>query len=167
MKNTQPYIRQQRGFRWASIVVGATALITLAGCATHSASGNVYTFGQAQREQVTRMGTVLGVRNVVIQPESTTGVGTVAGAAIGGVAGSTVGGGTGRTLATIVGGLAGGLAGTAVERGVTRKAGYEITVRMDSGETRVITQEADIPVQRGDRVQIVTGSGVTRVLPVR
>ncbi len=167
MTHLQPDWFRPTQLRWAALAVGVTAVITLAGCANPSASSGVYTYGQAQREQVTYMGTVLGVRDVIIQPESSTGVGTIAGAAIGGVAASTIGGGTGRTLATIVGGLAGGLAGTAVEREATRKKGYEITVRLDSGETRVITQEADVPVHAGQRVQIITGSGVTRVVPVR
>lgn len=167
MSKLQQQSGQRRSFRWAAVVATSLAVVTLAGCATHSASGNVYTYNQAQREQTTRMGTVVGVRNVVIQPQSTTGVGTIAGAAVGGIAGNTIGGGSGRAIATVLGGLAGGLAGTATERTVTRKAGYEITVRMDTGEHRVITQEADIDVRRGERVQIVTGSGVARVLPVR
>jgi len=148
----------------AAVFVSAA---TLAGCANQSASGNVYSFGQAQREQVTYSGTVLNVRNIVIQPESSSGVGAVAGAAVGGIAGSGIGGGSGRAIASVLGGVAGGLVGNTVEGGVRKRAGYEVTVRLDSGETRVVAQEADIPLSTGQRVQIVTGSGTTRVIPAR
>jgi len=36
-------------------------------------------------------------------------------------------------------------------------------VRLDSGDVRVITQEADVPISTGQRVQIVTQGGVSRV----
>lgn len=160
-------LRRAPGVRAMAAVGALLAAATLAGCATPSASGNVYNYGQAQREQISRNGTVLNVRNITIQPESTTGAGTIAGAAIGGLAGNQIGGGTGRTIATVLGGLGGALAGTSVERGVQRQAGYEITVRLDNGETRVVAQEADIPIQVGQRVQIVSGSGPTRVIPAR
>ncbi|GAA5233671.1 glycine zipper 2TM domain-containing protein [Verticiella sediminum] len=146
----------------AAVVLGA---VTLAGCANQSASGNVYSFGQAQREQVSRAGTVLNVRNITIQPEQSTGAGTVAGAALGGLAGNQIGGGSGRTIATVVGGLAGALAGTQAERGLEKRAGYEITVRLDNGEVRVVAQEADVQLYAGQRVQVISGSGTTRVIP--
>lgn len=153
--------------RGLAAVALALAAVTLAGCANQSASGNVYTMGQAQREQVSRAGTVLNVRNIVIQSERTTGAGTVAGAAIGGLAGNQIGGGSGRTIATVIGGLAGGLAGTQAERGLDKRAGYEVTVRLDSGEVRVVAQEADVPLQVGQRVQVISGTGATRVIPAR
>src|SRR5690606_39519900 len=68
----------------ALAVVGS--LSVLAGCAHQSASSSVYTYGQAQREQIVRLGTVESVRQVVIQNDRTTGAGTLAGAALGGVA---------------------------------------------------------------------------------
>lgn len=147
--------------------VAFVALAALAGCANQSASGNVYSFGQAQREQSTVAGTVLNVRNITIQADSSSGVGMVAGAAVGGIAASSIGGGTGRAIASVLGGLAGGLAGNAIENRTQSRAGYEVTVRLDNGQNRVIAQEADIPLQVGQRVQIVTGSGTTRVIPAR
>lgn len=153
--------------RWKMAgALGALVLAaTLAGCANQSASGNVYTYGQSQREQVQRLGTVVSVRNITIQPEASSGVGTVAGAAVGGVAASSIGGGTGRIIASVLGGVAGGLVGNQVEKGVTRKAGYEVTVRLDNGETRVVAQEADIALRPGQRVQVVSGAGPVRVVP--
>lgn len=155
--------------RWRAVAAaGVVGLATiLAGCANQSASGNVYTYGQAQREQIQRLGTVVSVRNITIQPESSSGVGTVAGAAVGGVAASSIGGGTGRIIASVLGGVAGGLVGNEIEKGTSRKAGYEITVRLDNGETRVVAQEADIALRPGQRVQVISGSGPVRVVPVR
>lgn len=153
--------------RWLALSGALVAAIAVAGCATPTASGNVYNYDQAQREQISRAGTVLNVRNITIQPEQTSGAGTIAGAAIGGLAGNQIGGGSGRTIATVLGGLAGAAAGTGVERGTSRTAGYEITVRLDNGETRVVAQEADIPLQVGQRVQVISGAGPTRVIPAR
>lgn len=144
--------------------IGAAAL--LSGCANTSASSSVYTYGQAQREQIVRLGTVEAVRPVTIQRGQSSGAGTLAGAALGGVAGSTIGGGTGQVLATIGGGIIGAMAGNAVENQVTKSQGLEITVRLDNGETRVIAQEADVPVSVGQRVRLISGNGPTRVVPM-
>src|SRR5512139_2097952 len=108
------------------------------------------------------MGVVESVRQVKIEGTKTP-VGPVAGAAIGGVAGSTIGGGKGSTIAAIAGAVAGGLAGGAIEEGVTREDGVEITVKLDSGGMIAVTQEADEPFQPGERVRVLEGGGVTRV----
>ena len=147
----------------ASALVGVTFI---SGCAQPSASSNVYTYSQAQREQVVRVGTVTGVRPIVIKNDATTGAGMVAGGALGGVAGNSVGGGKGRTLAIVGGAILGALAGNAVEDQTGRRDGLEITVRLDNGEMRVIAQEGDIPIVVGQRVQLVSGAGPTRVTPM-
>jgi outer membrane lipoprotein SlyB len=151
------------------LVVGGAVLSTvalLAGCANPSASSGVYTYGQAQREQIVRAGTVTGVRPIVIQRDGTSGGGMLAGGALGGVAGNAVGGGTGRTIATVGGAILGALAGNAVENRVGKSSGLEITVRLDNGETRVVAQEADLPLSVGQRVQVISGAGPTRVAPL-
>ena len=147
----------------ASALVGVTFI---SGCAQPSASSNVYTYSQAQREQVVRVGTVTAVRPIVIRNDATSGAGMVAGGALGGVAGNSVGGGNGRTLAIVGGAILGALAGNAVEDQTGRRDGLEITVRLDNGEMRVIAQEGDIPIVVGQRVQLVSGAGPTRVTPM-
>lgn len=147
-----------------SAVVASAVLVT--GCANRSASSSVYTYGQAQNEQIVRLGTVQSVRYITIQNEQPSGVGGVGGAAIGGVAGSTIGGGRGNVLATIGGALLGGLAGNAIENQVEKRQGLEITVRMDNGETRSIAQEADVMFTAGQRVRVLSGAGPTRVTPL-
>ena len=147
----------------ASALVGVTFI---SGCAQPSASSNVYTYSQAQREQVVRVGTVTAVRPIVIRNDATSGAGMVAGGALGGVAGNSVGGGNGRTLAIVGGAILGALAGNAVEEQAGTRSGLEITVRLDNGEMRVIAQEGDVPIVVGQRVQLVSGAGPTRVTPV-
>lgn len=164
-------ISTQQGVRPASrrllgMVALAGSLAVLAGCAHQSASSSVYTYGQAQREQIVRLGTVEAVRNVVIQRDRTSGAGALAGGALGGVAGSSIGGGRGQVLAAIGGGLLGAMAGDAVEHGMGKSAGLEITVRLDNGETRVIAQEADVQLNVGQRVRVISGGGPTRVVPM-
>ena len=138
----------------------ASAFIT--GCAS-TTSGSVYSSGQAGREQTVRMGVVESVRQVTIEG-SKSGVGTIAGGAIGGVAGSNIGGGNrGSAVGTILGAIAGGLAGNAIEEGATKKPGLEITVKLDNGELRAITQDADENFRPGERVRLLSAGGVTRV----
>ncbi|MEN6585384.1 MAG: glycine zipper 2TM domain-containing protein [Sulfuricella sp.] len=143
----------------------AGALLVLAavlgGCAS-SMSGGAYSRSQARQTQEVQMGVVESVRQVQLEGTKTP-VGTVAGAAVGGIAGSNIGGGKGSTVAAIIGAVAGGLAGSAIEEGVTKKPGLEITVTLDSGRMIAVTQEADESFHPGERVRILTGGGVTRV----
>jgi outer membrane lipoprotein SlyB len=140
--------------------LAATAVIT--GCAS-TTSGSVYSGGQAGQEQTVRMGVVESVRQVTFEG-SKSGVGTVAGGLVGGVAGSNIGGGNrGSAVGTILGAVAGGIAGNAIEQGTTKKQGLEITVKLDNGELRAITQEADETFRPGERVRLLSGGGVTRV----
>lgn len=144
----------------ASMMLGTAVL---AGCATGSNSGSVYSRGQAQREQVVRMATVETVREVTLDGGQS-GVGVLAGGALGGIAaGRNIGSGTGSLVAGIIGAVAGGLAGQAVEGHVSKQRALEITVRLDNGELRAITQEADEIFRPGERVRLLSSGGVTRV----
>jgi outer membrane lipoprotein SlyB len=152
-----------------SRIVLAAALASsfvMAGCAYNSSSSDVYTASQAQREQTVRMGTVDSVRGVKISTNNgqPSGLGAIGGGALGAVAGSTLGGGTGSILTSIVGGIAGAVAGNAVENGVAVRDGLEITVRLDNGDMRAITQSATGEVfMAGDRVRLLSSGGTTRV----
>lgn len=155
-----------RSKRILGMALLAGSMAVLAGCANDTASSSVYNYGQAQREQIVRLGTVEAVRNVTIQQDRSSGAGVLAGGALGGVAGSTVGGGTGNILATIGGGILGAVAGNAVENRVGKTQGLEITVRLDNGETRVIAQADDVKIGVGQRVRLISGNGPTRVAPM-
>ena len=144
----------------AGIMLGT---VVLAGCATGSSSGSVYSRSQPQREQVVRMATVETVREVTLDGGQS-GVGVLAGGALGGIAaGRNIGGGSGALVAGIIGAVAGGLAGQAIEGQVSKQRGLEITVRLDNGELRAITQEADEIFRPGERVRLLSSGGVTRV----
>ena len=144
------------------MIAGALAAsAVISGCASTS-SGSVYSSGQARQEQTVRMGVVESVRQVSLEG-SKSGVGTVAGGSVGGVAGSNVGRGKGSTIGSVLGAVAGGVAGNIIEEGTTRKQGLEITVKLDNGELRAITQEADEAFHAGERVRLLSGGGVTRV----
>ncbi|MCA8169353.1 glycine zipper 2TM domain-containing protein [Burkholderia gladioli] len=143
-----------------------TASVSLAGCFTPPGSADVYSASQAQREQTVRLGTIESVRAVRIESDTGAGstLGTLGGGALGAVAGSAIGGGKGSILTAIAGGLAGAVAGNAIGQGMSSANGVEITVRLDNGDLRSITQAATPEVFRaGDRVRLLSSSGVTRV----
>lgn len=148
--------------RTSALIVAALAgAIALGGCAT-SRSGAAYTRDQARQEQTVRMGMVESVRHV--QFEGTrSGIGAAAGAAVGGIGGSDIGQGKGSSVGAIVGAVAGGVAGQGAEEALTRKAGLEITIKLDNGHMIAITQEADEEFKPGERVRVLSGGGVSRV----
>lgn len=134
----------------------------MAGCAS-SNSGDVYSRNQARTIQTVQMGTVQAVRNVRIEGTKSS-VGTVGGGVAGGVLGSTIGGGKGSVLAAVGGAALGAVGGAVAEEKLTKKAGLEITVKLDSGPTIAVVQEADVMYSVGERVRVLTGGGVTRVV---
>lgn len=137
------------------------ASVFLAGCPA-STSGGAYSREQARTPQEVQMGVVESVREVQIEGTKTP-IGPAAGAVVGGVAGSSVGRGKGSTIGTVIGAVAGGLAGGALEEGVTRSKGFEITVKLDNGKFIAVTQAADEVFRPGERIRVLTGGGVTRV----
>jgi outer membrane lipoprotein SlyB len=141
--------------------LAATAL--LAGCAS-SNSGEVYSRDQARRTQTVQMGTVQFVKNIQIEGTKS-GVGAVGGGVAGGVVGSTIGSGSGSILAAVGGAAIGAIGGAVAEEKLTKKNGLEITVKLDSGATIAVVQEADVMYSVGERVRVLTGSaGATRVV---
>lgn len=147
----------------ASLIAGSLAM---SGCASNSSSPNVFTASQAQREQTVRMGTVDSVRAVRISSNNgqPSGLGVVGGGALGALAGSSIGGGRGSVATGIIGGIGGAVAGNAIENSVAMRDGVEITVRLDNGDLRAITQTTSGEMFRaGDRVRLLSSGGVTRV----
>ena len=128
-----------------SRIVLAAALVSsvgMTGCAYNSSSPDVYTASQAQREETVRMATVESVRGVKISSNN----------------------GQPSGLGAIGGGALGAVAGNAVENTAAVKNGLEITVRLDNGDMRAITQTATGEVfQAGERVRLLSSGGVTRV----
>lgn len=143
--------------------LGAIVLL-IQGCAYPDNSASTYSASQAQREQTVRMATVESVRMVKITKDETSGLGLLGGGALGAVAGSALGGGRGSLLTGIAGGIAGAVAGNAAEKGIGSGNGLEITVRLDNGDLRAITQNASGEVfKAGERVRLLSSGGITRV----
>ena len=86
-----------------------------------------------------------------------TGVGAVGGAVVGGLLGNQVGAGRGNTVATAIGAVGGAVAGNEVEKRVKSTTGYEVTVRLDDGSSRVVNEGSSSAWHTGDRVKIVSG----------
>lgn len=136
--------------------------VALAGCASGKGSDD-YERSEARRVYEVKMGVVESVRVVKLEGTSS-GVGTAAGAAVGGIAGSDVGGGKGSAVGAVLGAVVGGIAGAAAEEGITRKAGQEIIVRLDSGRTIAVVQEdTGEKFAKGDRVRLLESGGQARV----
>ncbi|MEC5161851.1 outer membrane lipoprotein SlyB [Janthinobacterium sp. CG_23.3] len=142
--------------------LAATLVVGLSACVVAPNSGSVYNARQAQNEQSVHIGSVESIREVTID-KGNSGTGTLAGAALGGLAGSAIGGGNGAVAVGILGAVAGGLAGQNVEANMMKRKGFEITVRLDNGELRAITQDADEMFRAGERVRLLSNGRTTRV----
>ena len=142
-------------------LIALVALTTLLAACASSSSGSAYSRDEARKTQTVKTGVVESVRAVKIEGTKPP-VGPATGAVVGGVAGSTVGHGKGRTIATVVGAVAGGLAGAAIEEGVTRKDGIEITVKLDSGGLVAIVQEGAEQFHPGEKRRILESGGTSR-----
>lgn len=142
-------------------VLFISVAVVLTGCAS-SMSGAAYTRGQARQVEDVKMATVENVRDVMIEGTKTP-IGAGAGAIIGGVAGGNRGGQNASAIGQVLGGVVGGLIGAVTEEGITRQAGYEITIKFDDGKMIAVAQGADEKFAVGDRVRVVTGGGVTRI----
>jgi outer membrane lipoprotein SlyB len=142
-----------------AIVVIAT--VTLVGCSS-APSSSTYTRAQAGTLQEVQMGSVLSVRNIRIEKDSTD-VGNAAGAVLGGIAGSTAGEGRGKAAASVAGAVIGGIIGSKIDKSVQTQPGYEITIQLDGGKTVVVTQLADEAFRPGDRVKVIGSNGSARV----
>lgn len=80
--------------------------------------------------------------------------GTVAGAVIGGLLGNQVGKGSGRTIATLIGIAGGAYAGHQVEKTQRTSSRWEVGVRMENGEYRTVTLDAEPVWRTGDKVRL-------------
>ena len=135
----------------------------LAGCASNL-SGDTYSRSDVRSVQQVQYGEIVTLRPVQIEGTKTP-IGAGAGAVAGGIAGSTVGGGKGSAIMAVIGAVAGGVAGAAVEEGVTRSQGVEITVRLENGKTVAIVQALS-PNEKfvvGDQVRVMTNGSTSRV----
>lgn len=146
-----------------SLCVISCSLIALSACSSSPTSSNVYSTNQAGVMQQVEFATVLGVRNIIIEKNSTE-TGQTAGGIIGAVAGSEVGKGKGRIVGGVVGAVAGSAIGSVIDRKAQAQPGIELTLKMDSGRTVAIVQLAGEAFHPGEKVKVLTTSnGQARV----
>lgn len=106
-------------------------------------------------------GVVLSVTEVEAEGQGS-GLGVVAGGVVGGLLGNQVGNGTGRDVATFAGVVGGAMAGNKIEKNAKRTKGFDVTVKMDTGEKRIVHQATAPNVVSGDAVKIENGVIVKR-----
>lgn len=107
-------------------------------------------------------GVIEGIRAVQVAGEPT-GLGAAAGGITGAVIGSQIGRGDGRTIAAIAGAAGGAYAGNSIEKNMKKHVVHRITLRMDDGSMRVLTQTAAPDYAVGARVRVVGQRIVERV----
>lgn len=135
------------------------ATFTLVGCAnTDIYSGSVYRTDQAKEARSINYGTIVSVREVLIQGENNGVIGTVGGGVLGGITGSTMGGGRGKDVLTAVGAIAGAMIGSKVEEKATQITSLEMVIRKDDGQEIVVIQKKEDGFIPGKRVRIVGSS---------
>lgn len=85
--------------------------------------------------------------------------GAVAGAVVGGLIGNQVGGGSGKTLATVAGVAGGAYVGKEIAEN-SERIKYRVTVRMDEGYEKTVTQNSVKSIRVGTRVRVRHGKAV-------
>lgn len=147
------------------LLAALAGALVLTGCAGMGSSDSAQVYSKSQMRQMHQVefGRILDVK-VVKMEGNTNDLLTLGGTALGGLAGSNIGKGSGAVAGSIVGAMIGGMSAEAAQRNNTKDA-YELTVKLDSGKTVSIVQEADVPLATGQLVKVLTGGGSARVLP--
>jgi len=104
----------------------------------------------------TDCGVIESIR-VVQVAGNTSGLGAAAGGVTGAILGNQIGRGDGRTIATIAGAAGGAYAGNAIEKNMNNRTAYRVTLRMDDGSQRSLTQSEAPAYAVGERVRIANG----------
>lgn len=141
-----------------------SALSTEAANAQAKSKADVAGRAQSDRTYVAsncgNCGVVESVRIVEARGQAS-GVGAVAGGVTGAILGNQVGAGNGRTATTILGAAGGAYLGNEIEKNSKKSQVYRITVRMEDGTSRTVTQRS-ASVSVGERVKVVDGTVVPR-----
>lgn len=128
-----------------------TAKATTARPVAHTAPAQA-----AAVEKCAECGVIESVREIAAKGQGS-GLGAVGGAVVGGLLGNQVGGGRGKDVMTVVGAVGGAVAGNEVEKRVKTSTSYEVTVRLNDGSSRVISEASAPNWRTGDKVKIVNG----------
>ena len=102
-------------------------------------------------------GTIVSIHAVALKGDAT-GLGAVAGGLTGAAVGNQMGRGNGNTAMTILGAAGGALAGNEIEKNVKKHYSYRVTVRMDDGTFRTVSQPSAPALTVGERVHVNNGT---------
>ncbi|MBV6323252.1 glycine zipper 2TM domain-containing protein [Duganella violaceipulchra] len=135
----------------AAALIAATAI--LSGCASTGQQQGSYT----NPADTASYGTIESIQIVQAKP-GTSGAGAVTGGLVGALLGNQIGSGGGRTAATVAGAVGGAVVGNKVEENRSQPhEQYQISVRMDNGDYRIVNQDSVYDLRAGNRVRLVDG----------
>lgn len=109
----------------------------------------------------TSCGTVEAIRVVELKGEAS-GLGAVAGGVTGAVIGNQMGSGRGNTAMTVIGAAGGAYAGHEIERNVKKRQTWRVTVRMEDGSYRTLSQSQPPAFAVGAKVRVSDGTLLAR-----
>ena len=147
------------------------SILALGGCATGGFSPDVVSRDAAAKSQYVQSGVVVSVRNVTIEGDRDSG--NLFGSILGAIVGSNIGGEddeTTREVGAVVGPAVGSVVGQNVGESLSRKAGVEIIIKLDTNEREIsivqeMPEDVDYSFRAGDKVRIVRSGGKARVVP--
>ena len=147
------------------------SILALGGCATGGFSPDVVSRDAAAKSQYVQSGVVVSVRNVTIEGDRDSG--NLFGSILGAIVGSNIGGEddeTTREVGAVVGTAVGSAVGQNVGESLSRKAGVEIIIKLDTNEREIsivqeMPEDVDYSFREGDKVRIVRSGGKARVVP--
>lgn len=115
----------------------------------------------AQAVPCAQCGEIESIRAVEVKGQAS-GIGAVAGGVTGAVVGSQFGHGGGRTALGVLGAAGGAYAGHEIEKNVRKSTIWRVTVRMDDGSARMLSQSTQPAFAVGDKVKVVNGALAAR-----
>ena len=147
------------------------SILALGGCATGGFSPDVVSRDAAAKSQYVQSGVVVSVRNVTIEGDRDSG--NLFGSILGAIVGSNIGGEddeTTREVGAVVGTAVGSVVGQNVGESLSRKAGVEFIIKLDTNEREIsivkeMPEDVDYSFRAGDKVRIVRSGGKARVVP--
>lgn len=147
------------------------SILALGGCATGGFSPDVVSRDAAAKSQYVQSGVVVSVRNVTIEGDRDSG--NLFGSILGAIVGSNIGSEddeTTREVGAVVGTAVGSVVGQNVGESLSRKAGVEIIIKLDTNEREIsivqeMPEDVDYSFKAGDKVRIVRSGGKARVVP--
>jgi len=138
----------------AVIIFSAVGVGMMTGIIPGASSKNAV---QESAKECLNCGVIESIKLVELKGEGS-GAGAVAGGVVGAVVGNEIGAGRGKTLATVAGAAGGAYAGNEIEKNMKKSTHFRVTVRMNNGSVRNITQKIDPGFKTGDSVRIENGT---------